>query len=166
MDTRGETIPRDPGVYALWLAASGSASIEVGKLGRVHVVPGRAYVYVGSAMGGLAGRIGRHLASSGKKRHWHVDYLLEHLAIKAVYFALSPTRKECELSMALHALTDHVTPIRGFGNSDCHVCPSHLYEVNAHDEPGSMDSILRAAFRGLGLEPLVLNFVNNRTRKC
>lgn len=126
----------------------------MGKLGRVQVAPGRAYVYVGSAMGGLAGRVGRHLASSGKKRHWHVDYLLEHLAIKAVYLALSAIRKECELSMALYTLTDHFTPVKGFGNSDCHTCPSHLYEGMSIDGTESIDLSIRAAFQGSGLEPV------------
>jgi Uri superfamily endonuclease len=59
------SIPEGPGVYVLWLAARAPSSIDVGRLGKVYVSPGRAYLYVGSALNGLARRIGRHLATSG-----------------------------------------------------------------------------------------------------
>jgi Uri superfamily endonuclease len=156
MDTRSEAIPVGPGVYALWLVAGGPASIGVGKLGTVRVAPGRAYVYIGSALNGLARRIGRHLAVSGKKMHWHIDYLLEHLSIQAIYLALTTTSKECEISLAINALASHFTPIKGFGNSDCTTCPSHLYEGEVSDEPDSIDMMVRAAFRGSGLQPLTV----------
>ena len=116
MGTGGESIPQGPGVYALWLVASATASIDVGKIGTVHVAPGRAYIYVGSAMGGLASRLGRHLSTAGKKRHWHIDYLLEHLHVRAVFFAITTTRKECEISRVINGLASHFTPVKGFGN--------------------------------------------------
>jgi Uri superfamily endonuclease len=160
MDAGGHAIPEGPGVYVLLLVARATESIRVGKLGVIHVVAGRPYAYVGSALNGLARRIGRHLATSGKKLHWHVDYLLEHLDIRAIFLALTTTRKECEISRIFNELPDHFQPIEGFGNSDCKACPSHLYEGIAGDDQDSIDAITRAAFRGSGLQPLVVDLVN------
>ncbi len=154
-------VPEGPGVYVLWLDARSPSIIDVGRLGKVHVSPGRAYLYVGSALNGLARRVGRHLAAPAKKKHWHVDYLLDRLEIRAVYVALTSDRKECEVSLALNALASHFMPVEGFGNSDCHNCPSHLYEGTTADEPDSIDLMVRAAFRGSGLQPSVVNFANN-----
>nr|MDO8084839.1 GIY-YIG nuclease family protein [Candidatus Sigynarchaeum springense] len=137
------------------------ASIEVGKLGTVKVSPDRSYIYVGSALNGLARRIGRYLAAPAKKKHWHVDYLLEHLDIRAIYLAITNTRKECEISMALNAIGGHFTPIMGFGNSDCDTCPSHLYEAIVGDEPDALDKMVLAAFRGAGLQPSMVNLAND-----
>ncbi len=152
----GHAIPEGPGVYVLLLVARATESIRVGKLGVVHVVAGRPYAYVGSALNGLARRIGRHLATSGKKLHWHVDYLLEHLDIQAVYLALTTTRKECQIARAFNELPDHFQPIEGFGNSDCKACPSHLYEGIASDDQESIDTMARAAFHGSGLQLVVV----------
>jgi Uri superfamily endonuclease len=154
--TTGDAIPEGPGVYALWLVASAPASIDVGKLGTVHVAAGHAYIYVGSALNGLSKRVGRHLARSGKKRHWHVDYLLEHLDVRQVYLALTTSPKECEISLAINALASYFTPIKGFGNSDCNSCPSHLYEGRAGDEPDAVDAMVRAAFHDCGLQPVTV----------
>ncbi|NMC04827.1 MAG: GIY-YIG nuclease family protein [Candidatus Lokiarchaeota archaeon] len=152
----GIAIPRDPGIYALWLVARAPASIVVGKLGTVRVAPNRAYIYVGSARGGLAKRVGRHLARSGKKRRWHVDYLLEHADVRAAYLATTTSRKECELSNAFNALTGHFVPIKGFGNSDCIACHSHLYEGSAGDSPAAVDAMVRTAFHACGLQPVTV----------
>ncbi|MBN2153393.1 MAG: GIY-YIG nuclease family protein [Candidatus Lokiarchaeota archaeon] len=156
-----DAIPQGPGVYALLLAPRDAASLVVGKLGTVRVTPGRHYVYVGSALSGLARRVGRHLAAPAKNKHWHVDYLLEHLDVRAVYLALTTDRKECEVSLAINALDGHFTPVKGFGNSDCRSCPSHLYEGTPGEGQDSIDEVLRAAFRCSGLQPSVVHLPSN-----
>ncbi len=156
MDAGGHAIPEGPGVYILLLVARATESIRVGKLGMVHIVAGRPYAYVGSALSGLARRIGRHLTKSGKKLHWHVDYLLGHLDVRAIYIAPTATRKECEISRSFNELPDHFRPIEGFGNSDCNACTSHLYEGIAGDGQDSIDAMVRTAFHGSGLQLMVV----------
>jgi len=48
--------------------------IKVGALGEKCFDEGY-YAYIGSALSGLKGRINHHL-KTGKKLHWHIDYLL------------------------------------------------------------------------------------------
>ncbi|MEX2757867.1 MAG: DUF123 domain-containing protein [Candidatus Sigynarchaeota archaeon] len=136
-------------------------SIDIGRLGTVQVAPTKSYFYIGSALNGLARRVGRHLAAPAKNKHWHIDYLLEHLDIRAIYLAITTTRKECEISMALNTMDGRFTPIMNFGNSDCDTCPSHLYEGLLGDEPDSLDNMVRAAFRGAGLQPSMVNLAKN-----
>ena len=80
------------------------------------------YAYCGSAMGGLAARINRHLRRN-KKMQWHVDYLLEKGTVCKVLYAMTNERLECQLAKSL-GHTFKLYP--GFGASDCH-CPSHLF---------------------------------------
>ncbi|MBN1255057.1 MAG: GIY-YIG nuclease family protein [Deltaproteobacteria bacterium] len=64
------------GNYILLIEIPREVSIEVGALGLLKFPQGY-YAYCGSAMGGLRGRIDRHLGSK-KKIRWHVDYLLKN----------------------------------------------------------------------------------------
>lgn len=117
-------LPRRPGAYLLLLRLDGPATLDIATLGRPGVAPGW-YVYAGSARGpgGIAARLGRHLAGRGKPR-WHVDRLN---ALCAARLGLAyPEGHECDLVAALIASGGFASPLPRFGASDCRACPSHL----------------------------------------
>ena len=110
------------GSYCLIINLRDDKTIKIGKkLGNIQFKQGY-YVYVGSAMNSLFGRIKRHL-SDEKKLHWHVDYLLKNAEITDVIYNESTKKIECELSDYLSHTTEGITD---FGCSDCD-CESHLY---------------------------------------
>jgi Uri superfamily endonuclease len=95
--------------------------ISVGALGMIAFDKG-FYAYVGSAMGGLRGRINRHLRRE-KRIRWHIDYFLEKGRVEGVIYAPTDERLECLLAQRLERVFHS---IHGFGSSDCR-CPSHLF---------------------------------------
>ena len=111
------------GSYALVIEVSATTELAAGRLAPTTVAPGR-YVYCGSALGGLRARLSRHLRSE-KRRHWHVDYLLERGALIEVWIARSPERIECLLARQLASYPEGRLAIARFGSSDCG-CPGHL----------------------------------------
>ena len=114
-------------------------------MGRLSAVsfPAGGYAYVGSAMGGIAARLRHHLRGE-KKRHWHIDYLLEEADIIDIAACETGNRTECTLAAALGAQFES---IRGFGASDCR-CPSHLF---FHPDEARMRAGIRAAMASLSL---------------
>jgi Uri superfamily endonuclease len=89
---------------------------------------------VGSALGngGLSARVARHRRSQ-KRKHWHIDYLLEHARIVDVYADASGRRLECVWSHHLHKFTGiHCGPV-GFGASDCR-CSTHLFYLGSRSK--------------------------------
>ena len=114
---------RDPGTYALVLALPVESRLQVGKLGTC-LFPAGYYLYLGSALGGLAGRLGRHLRRD-KKPRWHIDYLLPHCNLVEVWHVMSEERLECLWRQAAQAMPGARILAPGFGSSDCR-CPSHL----------------------------------------
>jgi len=72
------------------------------------------YVYVGSAMNSLEGRVLRHFRQK-KRFHWHIDYLLDKARIIEAYLIPSNVKIEENLSMALDS---HAVGVNGFGASD------------------------------------------------
>ena len=115
--------PVHSGIYCLILRLDVPRTIQIGKLGR-GFFPQGYYVYVGSALNGLEQRVARHL-SRLKKRHWHVDYLLEHAEIIGTRKIHSVEKRECALSDEVGSIC-HGLPMEGFGSSDCR-CTAHLY---------------------------------------
>ena len=117
-------IPASAGTYLLLADCRAPKTIPIGRLGPVHFDTG-VYAYVGSAHGpgGLAARLGRHIAGSGRK-HWHIDYLLAHTKIIGALYKVGATRHEC--SWAVWARKNLKGEIAGFGASDC-ACESHLF---------------------------------------
>ncbi len=86
------------------------------------------YYYVGSAQKNFEQRIKRHLKLD-KKLHWHIDYFTtnENTDIKNVYFfKKAPHSFECELTSQLQNKFNLKHLAKGFGNSDCSICESHL----------------------------------------
>ena len=122
------------GTYVLIMENSEDREIEIGKLGRVAFRKG-FYAYVGSALSGLAQRIGRHLREVGenKKLHWHIDFFLASsgVEVKEVVFAETEERKECEIAAKLQ-VKKGLGHIANFGCSDC-TCRSHLLFSTSFD---------------------------------
>lgn len=115
------------GTYLLLVHLDESKYIKIGKLGEIFFKKGN-YIYVGSALNGLEQRINRHKRNE-KKLHWHIDYLLKYGKIMRVYYKQGETRKECNIAKIL---SKKLTPVIGFGSSDCN-CNSHLfYDANHH----------------------------------
>jgi Uri superfamily endonuclease len=114
---------RDSGTYALVIALKVGIRLRIGKLGIYNLPPGY-YVYVGSALGGLSGRLRHHLRSE-KRLHWHIDYLLRQAAVAQIWYAMGPDRLECKWNATLWNLPGATPSIPGFGASDCH-CSTHL----------------------------------------
>jgi Uri superfamily endonuclease len=111
------------GVYQLHLRLDKPKRIRVGKLG-VFTFPAGRYIYTGSAMNGLVGRLRRHLKKR-KKLHWHIDYLLRHAKIETIFVLETGERVECQLNSLTLSLPNAKVVVKGFGCSDCR-CPSHL----------------------------------------
>jgi Uri superfamily endonuclease len=114
---------RGPGTYALAIALETKLCLRIGKLGMHNFLPGY-YVYAGSAMRGLSGRLKRHLRSD-KRLHWHIDYLLQQAAVTDIWYAIGPDKLECKWNVTLQDLPAAAPSVPGFGASDCR-CSSHL----------------------------------------
>ncbi len=99
------------------------------------------YVYVGSAMGGIGARIGRHMRRE-KKKHWHIDFLLERARIIEIVVIPSSVRLEEEISLAV---SEYGRGVKGFGASDTGTS-SNLY----HFREDPSDTV-RALLREMGL---------------
>jgi Uri superfamily endonuclease len=133
------------GTYALLVHVPYDLATSVGELGTLNFKAGY-YAYIGSALGGLEARVGRHLREE-KRLHWHVDYLLARARAVDVVLARTRTRKECAVAKEL---AKHLASVRGFGSSDCG-CESHLfYSPDFHQ-------LLRQvllSFKRCGLKPV------------
>jgi sugar fermentation stimulation protein A len=81
-------------------------------------------VYAGSARAGLRARLARHFRRSGKRVHWHIDYLRRRTIVVGALVWPGCDANECVLSDAIAARAD--ASIEGFGCSDCG-CASHLH---------------------------------------
>jgi len=115
---------RAPGTYILVAHLTEAHSIRVGRWGEFLFSRGY-YLYVGSALGGLEGRLSRHLRAA-KRPHWHIDALLEWASVSEVWYILLRERLECAWARAL-ARIEGLAPFEvPFGASDCR-CPTHLF---------------------------------------
>lgn len=133
------------GTYLLVYELAEPATVRVGAVGE-HALSAGAYVYVGSALGtGGFGRIDRHervARGTHDTRHWHVDYLGGHDAVRLVTDRRLPGEAvECALARELAA-----GPIAGFGASDCG-CESHLA---AYPDTATAVSAVEAAVEAVG----------------
>jgi len=109
------------GSYILVMKLEKDKTIQVGKHGKIYFKNG-FYIYVGSALNGLEQRINRHLKTN-KKKHWHIDYLLDFAEIIGILYKESEIKTECEISSKLEKKLESIF---GFGSSDCR-CKSHLF---------------------------------------
>jgi Uri superfamily endonuclease len=113
------------GVYVLIIQVDEDTGVNVGALGRLTFKKG-LYAYVGSAQNNLEQRIKRHLRK-GKRRFWHVDYLLSNEATEVVevFYEQADKTEECAIA---GVIGEKGEPIDGFGSSDCS-CNSHLFRI-------------------------------------
>lgn len=146
------------GTYILVLNVAEPTLIKVGSLGLVKLDAGY-YAYVGSARGGLRGRVGRHIRVSrskvGKLR-WHIDYLLISSSVKlhyVIYVANAYIEHVVAEALSVNQLIK--VAVKGFGSTDCN-CVTHLFRIN---EPDSVKPIL-SVIRELGYEPCVIPLSN------
>jgi sugar fermentation stimulation protein A len=118
---------RDCGSYLLILRLSRDRRTGVGHLGSLRFRRG-FYVYAGSAMRNLSGRIAWHHRRR-KHLHWHIDHLRQVSDDIVSLPIRSSQREECAITQALAgALTPGPA---GFGCSDCR-CPTHLFHSPAN----------------------------------
>ena len=129
------------GRYILIIKLPEEQTITIGSLKARHF-PRGYYAYVGSAMSGFKARISRHLKGN-KKRHWHIDYLLEKASINGISLSETNDRAECTIAQALNHQFDSVP---GFGCSDCR-CHSHLFFANE----SQMKSTIMATLKSQGI---------------
>jgi sugar fermentation stimulation protein A len=130
------------GTYLLILWLENEERIEVGKLGTFHF-PSGYYVYSGSALAGLGGRLRRHCRQR-RVLHWHIDYLLQRAKIEEIRAEVSPERLECKWAKAIGGLAGAESPSPGFGASDCS-CRTHLAYFRHHPELEGFGSRFQAS---------------------
>jgi len=116
-------LPAAPGCYVLIFSLPEPVTFASGRF-RGRAVPAGWYAYAGSARGpgGTRARILRHMKKR-KKRRWHIDWLT--CAREEIFALCFAQGSECRLAGALMD-AGHVSPLPGFGSSDCKVCESHL----------------------------------------
>ncbi|MHA1999219.1 MAG: GIY-YIG nuclease family protein [Promethearchaeota archaeon] len=120
------------------------------------------YIYVGSAMGGLRGRLSRHISRSHEKKlHWHVDYLLQNTTITDIIYAETTRKLECIISNQIQQMKTTFSPINDFGNSDCKSCISHLYKASTKENATHHTQIIEQIFNSLHLKSTRLQ-INNK----
>jgi Uri superfamily endonuclease len=117
------------GVYVLVIQVDEDTGVNVGAIGRLTFKKG-LYAYVGSAQNNLEQRVKRHLRK-GKRKFWHVDYLLDNEATKVVEVFQQQADKAEECAIA-GVIGERGDPIDGFGSSDCS-CKSHLFRIGDYE---------------------------------
>ncbi|MCH8185682.1 MAG: GIY-YIG nuclease family protein [Chloroflexi bacterium] len=136
-----------PGIYGLLIEIRRDVTIPTGRLGAREYNRGW-YVYIGSALKGISGRLQHHLRRR-KRARWHVDYLLAHGELEAVVAAETHDRVECALA---RLLAERFDVIPRFGSSDCR-CPGHL--LRSPMRSALLEATI-AASRSLGCRPQLI----------
>jgi Uri superfamily endonuclease len=113
------------GIYVLIIRVNKDINVNIGALGKIAFKKG-LYAYVGSAQTNLEQRIKRHLRKE-KRKHWHIDYLLDNEATKIIKVLFKKANKTEECKTA-KTISEKNKPTPNFGSSDCN-CKSHLYHI-------------------------------------
>lgn len=120
------------GAYLLCLEVPCKLVLEAGSLGKIRLAPGR-YVYVGGARRNVAARVARHCRLACRKsgkRHWHIDYVLAHAAVRLDAVVVYWRAGECALSRRVARRRGVSVAVPHFGASDCRCgCRAHLYRL-------------------------------------
>jgi len=135
------------GSYVILIRLPKAQTITIGSLSDVYF-PRGYYAYVGSALGGVESRLSHHLSRT-KKRHWHIDYLLQKASITDIIIGESESRVECAIAQVLNSQFDSIP---GFGSSDCR-CPSHLF-FTAEGKP--MKSAIMKTLKSMAIPPKLI----------
>ena len=145
------------GSYVLVVRLEEAISIPVGKLGPQDFCKGY-YLYFGSALSGLDGRIQRHVRSD-KILKWHIDYLTTRAPVIETWRIADDRRWECiwaQLALEQNGVT---APAKKFGSSDCK-CHTHLVRLKSRSRVDVLRRLLRQKSipdgRGLNIRRTVL----------
>ena len=128
-----KTTENSGGAYVLVLSVNRRFRTRVGSLGTFSFERG-TYAYVGNAKRSMKARVDRHIRVAEEKftkPHWHIDNLLigKHVFIRTVY--MFPELNECVLAKEISGIEGAVSPVKGFGASDCtNHCHSHLFKIS------------------------------------
>ncbi len=145
-DSMGDSARLGAGAYGALFEISKQLAVPTGRLG-ARTYPAGWYAYIGSALGGISGRIRHHLRARHKRPHWHIDSLLPHGEMSAIVVAETRRRVECLLAAFL-AQRFHV--VHRFGSSDCR-CAGHLFWSEARAP--LLDALLEAV-QDVGCTPI------------
>jgi len=127
---------RIKGTYVLVLKLESDAIVKT--KGRNFSIEKGYYVYVGSAINGLFQRIQRHLKRE-KKKHWHIDFLLDTAKVIAVIVV--PSEHPLEKRIA-SVFTKTFLGVSGFGASDSK-SSSHLFKIAKEDLGKLMELVFK-----------------------
>jgi protein phosphatase len=116
----------EPGVEPVVLRLKKPVRLRIGALGTFRF-PAGYYLYVGSALNGLEGRVRRHLRRN-KICRWHIDYLRRRAEVLEVWTVVSKKRLECRWAAAARKMPGASIPAPRFGASDCR-CAAHLVHL-------------------------------------
>jgi Uri superfamily endonuclease len=111
------------GGYVLEFYLLNGSRLKVGKLGKFYLEEGY-YYYAGSAMGGLRGRLSRHL-SDKVNLYWHIDYFTDTHPVNRLWYMISETKIESRIADMLGNIAEPSIP--GFGCGDSPDAVSHLF---------------------------------------
>jgi len=114
------------GIYLLFLSIKKDTSVNIGKLGKIKFKKG-SYVYIGSAQNGIKQRVLRHLRKT-KKKHWHIDYLLDNKNVRIESVFYRETNKKSDECKTAKLFMRNSGVVEHFGCSDCG-CRSHLIKI-------------------------------------
>ncbi|MEK9684427.1 MAG: GIY-YIG nuclease family protein [Rhodospirillaceae bacterium] len=127
------------GCYALHIWLEKNFVRQVGSLGNIFLPVG-SYLYLGNARGtgGLRARISRHCRSD-KRIHWHVDHLTSWGRVLHVWTRAQGS--ECNLREVFMQNLAIQPAVKGFGSTNCNICPSHLLAMPSLDSSGICENI-------------------------
>lgn len=116
-----------PGIYLLLIRLKKACRMRYGR--RDGTFAAGYYGYVGSAMGGLTGRLQRHLSTATSRGHWHVDALLQAGDVCDIQIRMTSDRADECATAELVKNWPGAGALPGFGCSDCR-CQSHLFHFH------------------------------------
>jgi Uri superfamily endonuclease len=131
-DAVSRNLPSGPGTYVLLLWLPAACHLSIGRALESDLAPGY-YLYVGSALRGLRGRLRRYLVGP-ERVHWHIDYLLTAAQPAEIWFREGTERLECAWASRLAQSDILASAMPRFGSSDCR-CPTHLFYALGRPSP-------------------------------
>ncbi|RLC44273.1 MAG: hypothetical protein DRH44_02855 [Candidatus Coatesbacteria bacterium] len=135
------------GFYILLVEVSKNAEIRYMK-GEMSVNSG-FYIYIGSAMATLSGRVSRYIRGP-ENIHWHIDRLLLYSKVNKIVAVPSDRRLECRVAQFIGGILGWSSGVAGFGSTDCG-CPSHLFFIS---NKGLIEKLLKEEiWRGIDYFP-------------
>lgn len=139
------------GSYVLVVRLQQALEVRVGKIGLLEFPEGY-YLYFGSALNGLDGRIQRHLRAD-KILKWHIDYLTSVAPVTEVWSIADDARWECVWAQLALNQAGVTAPAKGFGSSDCK-CHTHLVRTTSRRKVDGLRRLFRknGGSGGSGLE--------------